>query len=284
MVRGASGGANAFRAPLLYWIRVVLTTYINRTNALLQYPVSGQQLYSTADITTWVNQARAQAAGDGVCIRVMVTISTVVGQQAYNFSSVNLGTPSVTGVEGIIHARTLHFGVASGQKRVTSRNWEWFSLYMLNNPVPASGPPTTWAQYSQGGAGIGSITGIGTGTMSSGSFYLYPVPDQVYTLYLDAACYPISLAADTDPEALPFLFTDAIPYYSAYLALDSSQTEARAQDAQRRFQQYQLYMQRARQFANPDVLTWQYQRSQDPARMAKYGQRPANPPPGGGAA
>lgn len=258
----------------------MLTAYLTRTQQLLQYPVAGQQLYSTADLTSWINEARGQTAGEGECIRVMGTLSTVVGQQSYNFSAINTGVAATNGVQGTIHVRTLHYGVASGQKRVTSRNWEWFSLYQLNNPVPASGPPTTWAQYGQGSAGIGSITGVGAGTLSSGSFYLYPIPDLAYTIYMDCVCYPQALAADTDVEAIPYLWTDAVPYYAAFLALDSSQTEARAQDAQRRFQQYSQFVQRARAFANPAVLPWQYQQSTDPARMAKYGLRQA---PSGGA-
>lgn len=260
----------------------MLNTYLTRTQQLLQYPIAGQQLYSTADLTSWINQGRGQVAGEGECIRVMGTLTTTVGQQAYNFSSINVGTPSATGIEAAIHVRTIHFGVASGQKRVNSRNWEWFSLYQLNNPVPQSGPPTTWSQFSQGGAGIGSITGIGAGSMSSGSFYLYPIPDLAYTLYLDVVAYPIALAADTDVEAIPYLFSDAVAYFAAFLALDSSQTEARAQDAQRRFQQYTQFMQRARAFANPDPLKWQYQQSQDPAQAAKYGLRQQSPGGGGG--
>lgn len=257
----------------------MLTTYLDRTNKLIQYPIPNPALISSADLTGFVNEARGQTAGEGECVRVMGTISTVIGQRAYNFSAINLGTPSLTGAQGAIHVRTLHYGVATGQKRVTSRNWEWFSLYAMNNPLPVNGPPQTWAQYGQGSAGIGAITGIGTGTMSSGSLYLDPPPDAIYTLYLDAVCYPIALAADTDVEAIPYLWSDAVPYYAAFLALDSFQTEARSQDANRRFQQYQQFVQRARQFSNPDVLRWQYQQSNDPARVLRYGISPKS---GGG--
>jgi hypothetical protein len=259
----------------------VLSGYLTRTNQLLQYPVATPPLYATADLTSWINEARGQTAGEGECIRVMGTIATVIGQRAYNFSAINLGIPSLTGAQGAIHVRTLHYGVASGQKRVTSRNWEWFSLYCLNNPIPVPSFPKTWSQYGQGSAGIGSITNVGAGTLSSGSFYIDPPPDAIYTLYLDCVAYPIALAADTDVEAIPYLWTDAVPYYAAFLALDSSQSGQRRADAQRRFEQYQQFVARARQFANPDVLKWQYQQSKDPAMLAKYGLKP-NAGAGGG--
>lgn len=249
----------------------MLTEYQLRTNRLLQYPVATPGLYATSDLDDWINQARGWVAGEGECIRIQGTFTTTVGVRNYNFSLINTGTPSSNGVQGVIHVRDVLYAVASGFKRVNPRNWEWYQLYHLNNPVPASGPPTTWAQYGQGSAGLGSITGAGSGSLSSGSLYLDPPPDIPYEIMLDCVCYPIALATDTDPEAIPYLWTDAVPYYAAFLALDSFQTEARAADAQRRYQQYQQYVARARAVANPDLLKWQYPQSTDPAQIAKYG-------------
>jgi hypothetical protein len=111
--------------------------------------------------------------------------------------------------------------------------------------------------------------------MSSGSFYIDPISDLAYTLNCDCVCYPIALVADTDVEAIPFLWTDAIPYFSAYLALLSAQTSARQADAERVFSYYTTFVQRARRFSNPSVNRGIYQQEPDPTRINKLGLQKA---------
>lgn len=249
----------------------MLAQYELQTQRLLQNPKAPTALYVLSDIDSWINIARGQLAGEAECIRVIGTIPTVIGQRAYNFSAINLGTPSATGVQGVIHVRRISYSVGSGQRWFTPRSWEWFDLYHLNNVVPQNGPPTDWSQYGQGSAGLGSITGEGTGVLSSGSFYLDPPPDAVYQLNCDCVCYPITLAADTDPEAIPYLWTDAVPFFAAYYALLSNQTNARVADAERMFNYYSTFLERARTFSNPSVNRSMYQQSKDPTQVAKLG-------------
>jgi hypothetical protein len=92
-----------------------------------------------------------------------------------------------------------------------------------------------------------------------------------YTLQLDCACYPQALALDTDVEALSYLWTDAVPYFAAYLALLSAQTGQRTQQAQQMFALYEQFAARARQFANPPVNRFAYEQSQDPTMANKLG-------------
>lgn len=249
----------------------MLTSYINITQNLLQSPPAPSTLYSTANLTTWINIARGQVASEGECVRAIGTVITTVGQRAYNFSAINLGTSSVTGIQGAINVRRIQYNVGSGQKWVKSKAWEWFDLYRLNNPVPPSGPPTEWAQYGQGSAGLGSITGEGSGSVNSGSFYIDPLPDLSYTLNCDCTCYPIALAADTDVEAIPYLWTDAVPYYAAYMALMSTQTSIRIEQAQRLFQLFEQFMARARGGANPSQNNFAYEQAADPFRGNRLG-------------
>lgn len=248
----------------------MLATYLTRTNQLLQYPSASPALYPSSDLTGWINEARGQVAGEAECIRVIGTLAAVIGQRNYNFSAINIGTPSVTGAQGVIHVRRITRNTSGGQQYLYPRSWPWFDLFYLSNgAAPVNGPPVRWSQYGQGSSGVGSITGIGSGTMASGSFYLDPPPDAAYTLTCDCVCYPIALAADTDVEAIPFLWTDAVPYFAAYLALSSSQSGQRIADAQRRLDQYTTFVQRARQFANPSVNRYLYSQSADPVQTAK---------------
>jgi hypothetical protein len=210
-------------------------------------------------------------AGEAECCRVIGTIQTAIGIRSYNFSSINIGVAATTGLQGIIHVRRISYNVGAGQKWFSPRSFEYFDYYFLNNPVPASGPPNQWAEYAQGGSGQGSIIGIGAGSMASGSFMIDPLPDLAYTLNCDCVAYPIALTADTDVEAIPYLWSDAVSYFAAYLALLSSQTSARQADAERMFGYYQTFVKRARQFSNPSVNRSSYEQSADPTMANKFG-------------
>ncbi len=247
----------------------MLTTYENRTRQLLQNPGAGTSLYATADIDSWINQARGQLAGETEACRFLGTLTTQLGVRNYNFSSINLG--SGNGLAGVINARQMLYAVASGYQWIRPRPWSWYFLFKLNNPVPQSGAPTVWSQFSQGGSGQGSITGIGTGTMSSGSFYLDPPPDLVYSILIDCSCYPSTLVADTDIEAIPYLFTDAIPYFAAYLALMSAQTSIRMEYAQKMFELYKMFVDRANMASAPNVTKRLYERQSSPTTINKLG-------------
>lgn len=247
----------------------MLTSYLARTNQLLQNPGASTQLYATADLTSYINQARGQLSGEVECCRFLGTLTTQLSVRNYNFSSISLG--SGNGLAGVINARQMLYAVASGYQWIRPRPWSWYFLFKLNNPVPQAGAPEVWSQFSQGGSGTGSETGIGTGTMTSGSFYVDPPPDLVYTLLIDCSCYPAALAADTDVEAIPYLFTDAVPYFAAYLALMSAQTSIRMEYAQKMFELYQMFVERANKASAPNVVRRQYERQPSPTTLNKLG-------------
>lgn len=234
----------------------MLNTYIARVQRLLQNPGAPTTLYSTSDITDYINMARGQIAGEAECVRYQATASTVIGQRPYSFSVFNTGVPATTGIQGVIHVRSLFYSIASGQLWITPRAWEYFELYYLNNAVPDSGAPKRWAQYGQGAEPNTSFGG--------GSFYLDPLPDIVYTLTGDCVCYPINLVLDADREAIPYLWTDAVPFLAAYYAYLSSQGGARQAEADRMYGYYQTFAERARKAANPSVMRQQYEQAAPP--------------------
>jgi len=95
-------------------------------------------------------------------------------------------------------------------------------------------------------------------------------------------CLPITLVSDGTAEAIPYPWTDAVPYFAAYLALLSAQSPARTADADRMMQRYELFMGRARQFSNPDVLRTEYLQSVDETVTNKLGLQAAGGGGGGG--
>jgi hypothetical protein len=242
----------------------MLNTYLQRTQNLLQNPAAPANLYATSDLTNYINIGRGQLAGEAKCIRAIGTINTVAGQRNYNFSGVTVS--SIPGVAGVINIRSIQFGIADGQKWVNARGWTWFNYYHLNNPEPTTGQPATWSQLGQG---------------VSGTFYLDPIPDAVYPLYCDAICYPDNLASDSDPEAIPYLWTDAVPYFAAYLAYLSAQSPTRQNDAARMFEHFETFLERARAASTPDVNSTMYPQQHDPAQLAKLGLSPKQAAQGG---
>jgi len=262
----------------------VLNTYVALTQQLLQNPPAPVGLYSTANLTNYINIARGQVAGEGECIRAIGTLTTTIGQRSYSFAAINTGVVATTGIQGAINVQWIMYNVGAGQKWIKGKSWQWFAFQRLNNPVPASGPPSEWSQYGQGSAGLGAITGEGGGTINSGSFYIDPLPDFVYTLQCDSVCYPQALAADTDVEAIPYLWTDAVPYYAAYMALMSAQASARLEQAKQLYALYEQFMARARNAANPSTNRYAYPQSGDPFKAGRLGVEPQRTAGGAGGA
>lgn len=229
----------------------MLTAYLTRTQQLLQNPPASTQLYPTSDLTAFINSARGQLAGETECVRVYATLALAAAARSAAFTSASFG--STTGISGIFALRGATISLASGQVWLRPRPFPWFQLYHLNNPIPPSGIPTVYSQFGQG---------------VSGSIYVDPLPDQAYTLNLDAVCQPVNLGDDTTPEAIPYPYTDAVPYYAAYLALTSAQ---RTSDAHEMWQQYQTFASRARSMSNSAVNPGQYPQSGNPVRAGQLG-------------
>ena len=253
----------------------MLAAYLTATRSLLQLPGSNSSsLYSDADLTRFINVARGQVAGEGECIWVHGTIATMLNQTVYRFQDINVGVPATTGVQAVIKMSSLHYVSGNGQLWIAPKTWPWFSLYERNSATPRSGPPKTWAQYGQGAA----PSGIANTQANGGTFYISPQPDDVYTLNCNTVCYPIPLAQDSDVEAIPFFWTDAVPFFAAYFALMSAQTNARMADAAQMYKgHYKEFMDRARQQSNPDVGRWMYRQSGDPAQGPKMGIKGSGP-------
>lgn len=218
---------------------MALTAYINATQALLENPVPSTPLYTTTNLTTYINYARNQLAADSECLHYTTTFSAVSGTQAYSFTSISSG---VTGVGSLISIQAIAAYSSGVLTFVAPRPWPWFYRFFIQTgtTVP-TGVPTQWAQLGEG---------------VNAKFWLYPTPATSSSSYqVDGVYLPIALADDTTVEAIPALFTDAIPFYAAYYAYMSSQ---RNEDAAIMYNRYQEYVRRGRQLSTPTVLANNY--------------------------
>jgi hypothetical protein len=222
----------------------MLAAYLAATQNLLQNPAAPSPLYSTASLTTYINTARGQLAGETQCCRYICTVALSAAQQVYAFSAIVIPSASANGINDVLNVRTIWLESGSGTVWLQPEPFEQFSVYELNSTSPSSGSPAKWAQFAQG---------------VNGSIYLSPVPSSTGTLMLDCVCNPLPLTSDSSPEAIPYQFTDAVPYFAAYLALLSAQTGARTAEADKMLQRYDLFVKRARSAATPDVLPWVYE-------------------------
>ena len=216
---------------------MALNAYIAATQLLLSNPAAPTTLYSTSNITQFVNTARTQLAGETECCRAICQMGITSSTLYVPFSFIT-GLPS--GSNGVFTVRQVTLLSGSGQVYLGSRPYPWAINYWLNNPSPVSGQPTEWAQY-----GIGN----------TGSILLNPQPNASYTLSVDAVVLPAALSTDTDPEIIPYAYTDAVPFLAAFYAYMSAQ---RQQDAQTMYGRYEEYVDRARRAAVPNVLPMQY--------------------------
>jgi hypothetical protein len=235
---------------------MALTSYETLTAALLQSPSSPTPLIPTATLDTYIHEARLQVAAQGACIREYLLLSVTPVSRIYSFTTLTNLDPGVT---GIYHIRQIWFELGAGQILLTSRPFEWFSLYHLNNAVPKSGQPAEWAQFGQG---------------EGGSIFIDPVPDGSYTCLVDALGLPAPLVNDASPEPIPAIWILAVPFYAAWLGYMSRQRQA---DADRMMQRFQEQMALARSAANPDLLPENWVGSTDPMMANRLGAQKAGP-------
>ncbi len=205
----------------------MLNAYLSAVELLLHDP--NNQFFSAATLTTFINSARQQVATEGECVRGVATLNTVSGQNVYQHSGIVAPTTPI-GIDKLLNPRTISFPNATnaGQLQLEKRPWDWFNFYFLSLSPPPPGQPRAWAPFDPG---------------KLGSFYLAPTPTSIIALSLDGVWLPINLVIDANAEAIPFPWTDAVPFYAAYLAFLDSQ---RANDANGMFTLYENYMQRAR--------------------------------------
>lgn len=197
----------------------MLTQYQQQTQLLLDDP-SAQQ-YSVSNLTSWINIARGQLAASTQCIRYTGDVTVVQGVQSYALAGLS-ALP--TGVQNTIAVRSLSLAVgASGFVLLEFRPWEWAWNYWLSNPNPMPRAPRGWAIQEPG---------------PNGSITLRDPPDMDYTLAADSVGLPVALTTDSTPEAIEYPFTDAVPYFAAYLAYLNSQREQDAQQMLAKWAQF----------------------------------------------
>jgi len=125
----------------------------------------------------------------------------VYAQEVYPFSAMPLG--NAPGVSSIFAIKSVAIIYDNYRYILPMYSFSTYQGFVRQYPNQYLYVPTLSCQYGQG---------------VSGSLYMYPLPSQAYSFQVDAFCLPSDLALDTDVEAIPLPWTDAVPYFAAYLA------------------------------------------------------------------
>ena len=200
-------------------------------------PILGGAGYVQGDSLTITGSPGSGATATANCAYTAFTTS---GQEKYNFSTLSTiaqQTPGVDKIQGI-----LSVSVSQGTITPTldQKAFTELQAYMRAYNTSYTSYPEVFAQYSFG---------------VNGSFYLWPVPSGTYGMDIDTYCLPISLSSDSDPEAIPYPWTECIPYYAAYWALMNAQ---RFEDAKFMKKEYDERILEARAQSTPQFIPSMY--------------------------
>lgn len=228
----------------------MLDIYLAQFTSLIQAPNSPVPLISNTAATGYINTARNQVAGEGECIRSYASLAVVAGTQQYAFSAITFPV-GTAGIQGVANVRLANYALGNGSVYIRPRSWEWFHLYYLCNQQTAAAPEV-FAQFGQG---------------ENGTLW-FNLPDINYNVSLDTVCYPIPLVTDSTVEAIPYPWTDAVPYYAAWLGMMNEQRQG---DADRMMQRFKDLMARARLMSNPSVMPSNYAQQPDQFAQNRFG-------------
>ena len=217
------------------------------------------QFFSTKKINRYINRARVQTALQSKCIRILVAgsspagsdatvgnaiagaaipgsvgnaqnnllsiFSTIANVEKYPYSFANpLIQQQNAGVKGVVDV----LGVAvswGGTTRpaLAYMPWDNFQAYCRAVTTGATSYPLIFSKYQDG---------------QSGSVWMFPVPSVASEMDWDCICVPIPLVDDSTPEALPDPNTNAVKFYAAKLAYQSSSRFGMADLMEEEFQHH----------------------------------------------
>lgn len=159
-------------------------------------------IWSLAIKDSFINKGMARRDLDTGCNRTRITLVLTVGTDTYSFST--LGNERVFDVIGIA---LTYVGT-----RVVLDQRSYTELTAQKRPwTTYQGLPEAWCRYGPQSVIFG------------------PTPGTAYSTQWDCCIFAAPLVAATDVDPMPYPWTQAVPYYAAYLAkLNESQWDEAA--------------------------------------------------------
>jgi len=187
-----------------------LSGYITETRRLL-HDVNAN-FWTNAELTDYINDGRNHLIQDTGCNRVLQTYTTVYNVETIDFSALPEG-------DDTIDVLTIN-------------------LYWGNSRVPLC--YMAWSNFNAQLRFWQNYTGrpVGFSMYGPKKIYIGPKPDEAYLMELDTVVLKPPLT-DADPvETLPTPFTEAVPFYAAYLAKYQEQSYGEAEILKQEYQKH----------------------------------------------
>jgi hypothetical protein len=180
---------------------VTLSQYITQCRRLLHD--ANANFWSDQELTDYINDARNKLVRDTGCLRKIQTSATVTNQETYAFSSLPQGDQTMD---------VINLNLYWGNTRIPLRYLSWTDFNaQLRYWQNYSGRPIAYSMYGPQ------------------TFYLGPVPDQVYTMELDTVIEPTPLVNATDTDTIPDIWTSPVAFYASYTAKFKEQSYGEAE-------------------------------------------------------
>jgi len=180
---------------------VTLAQYITQCRRLLHD--ANANFWSDQELTDYINDARNKLVRDTGCLRTIQTSATVTNQETYTFASLPQGDQTMD---------IINLNLYWGSTRIPLRYLPWTDFNaQLRYWQNYYGRPVAYSMYGPQ------------------TFYLGPVPDEVYTLELDTVIEPTALVNATDTDTIPDIWTSPVAFYACYTAKFKEQSYGEAE-------------------------------------------------------
>lgn len=185
-----------------------LGNYITECRRLL-HDANGN-FYSDSELTDYINSARVRLVRDTGCLRSYQTTATVTSQEVYTFSTLPQGANTMD---------VININLIWGNTRIPMRYLPWTQFNAeLRFWQNYSGRPIAYSMYGPT------------------SFYIGPVPDQVYSMELDTVIMPTPLVNASDVDTIPDPWTTPVAFYACYKAKYKEQSYGEAEIFKQEYQ------------------------------------------------
>jgi hypothetical protein len=180
---------------------VTLAQYITQCRRLLHD--ANANFWSDQELTDYINDARNKLVRDTGCLRTIQTSATVTNQETYTFASLPQGDQTMD---------IINLNLYWGSTRIPLRYLPWTDFNaQLRYWQNYYGRPVAYSMYGPQ------------------TFYLGPVPDEVYTMELDTVIEPTALVNATDTDTIPDIWTSPVAFYACYTAKFKEQSYGEAE-------------------------------------------------------
>lgn len=187
-----------------------LDTYLSQVQDNLLHDPNGL-LWSTAEVTGYINEARNRICQDTKCLR-QILLSSVYPQLQFNQGQ-EFYTPQsflpAPYAGNLVDIMGISVVVNNERLKLQYYPYTQFDAFIRG-----------WVNFQDWPA---AFTRIGGNQICVG-----PVPNQNYPCDWDVSVIPVPLVLDTDPEPIPVPFTEPVQYYAAYKAKLKPQAQGEA--------------------------------------------------------